>query len=381
MQVTVTGGAGRPPATLTYPNAGIDLRNAEYYARVIDTTYQTAIYYNPNHPPPAPEPTPAYLIIQAKYANTVIDARGFGAVVDENSNSSSTVIGGGAPHGQTVLASDGGLTYSALIGNNTVLAGGGDNRITFQGPNGAGDMGSVAAYTGAGNDTLQGGDGHTTISAGHGHNKVFLYDGQSLVFSSGHDTVYLRGNGSDTIEVRPGGSDLVRAGQSDPGLRLHFDNGANASTVLSGAGSYTIFGNAGGGVFHGGTGGDNFIKAGSGDASIFGGGAGDTLIGGSGSDTIETGMGNETLVAGSGKDILNLTIHDVTGTSGNGTTDTITGFNKMDLLNVGGASAIDFAMDTYHVVGGNGTFSLLDGTKVVLDGFDPKHLTASDFKH
>ncbi len=380
MQVTITGGAGRTPAALTYPNSGLDLRNAEYYAQVINTVYQTAIYYNPNHPPPAPAPTPAYLIIEAKYANNVIDARGFGAVVDENSNSSSTVIGGGAPHGQTVLASDGGLTYSALIGNNTVLAGGGDNRITFQGPNGAGDMGSVAAYTGAGDDTIRGGDGHTTISAGHGHNKVFLYDGQSLVFSSGHDTVYLRGNGSDTIEVRPGGSDLVRAGQSDPGLRLHFDNGANASTVLSGAGSYTIYGGAGGGKFEGASGGDNSITGGTGAVTIEGGGSGDTLLGGSGADIIKASTGNETLGGGGGNNVFDLTIHDVSGASGHGTTDTIADFSKMDLLNVGGATAIDHAMDTYHVLGGNGTFELLDGTKMVLDGFDPKHLTAINLK-
>jgi hypothetical protein len=52
----------------------------------------------------------------------------------------------------------------------------------------------------------------------------------------------------------------------------------------------------------------------------------------------------------------------------------------MDLLSVGNNAAIAYAMSTYSVQSGNGTFLLEDGTKVVLAGFHDASLTRSDFK-
>lgn len=381
-EVTVTGGLGKPPHHLRYDASDKAFHQAKAFASIIDAVYgnQTATEYKPGMTPPTGG-SPGYLIIPHKFANGRIDATGFGAVVDRNHGKPSTVIGGHAAGGQTVLAADGGLTY--LVGkgggSNTVIAGGGMNYISF-----LGDKGKNAVWTSTGNDTIYGGIGHTRISAGSGDNQIYLDKGQSRVFSHGHDTVHLSAGGTDTIEVLKGGHDVVRGASSGPGVQLTFIGGTHASTVLGGVGSYTIFGGAGGGDFHGGSSGDNSITAGPGAATIDGGGAGDTLTGGSANDLIKASTGNETLGGGTGDNVFDLTIHHIHGTAGAGTTDTITDFSQgtttQDLLNVGGTHAINLALHSYSVTPSGGTFSLEDGTKVVLQGFTGS-LTSSDFKH
>jgi len=372
MQVTVTGGAGHPPVTLDYTAHDLAFLQANAYASIIDSTYTTAIYYNPND---ASSPaSPGYLIIPTKYANNIIDARGFGAVVDENNKGPSTILGGSARFGQIVLAGDGGLTYEARQGDNTVVAGGGNNFISF-----LGDKGANAAYTSTGNDNIVGGDGSTTISAGAGNNKIFLGEGYSLVYSTGRDTVSLSSGGNDTINVLGTGSDVVRGADNGTGAKLTFIGGVVASTVRGGAGSDTISGGVGGGVFYGGSGGNNYIVAGAGSVTIVGGGNGDTLLGGYSSDLIRAGYGNETLGGGGGNNVFDLRMHLVVHGCAHDV-DKITDFTTQDLLNVGGTRAINYALSTYHVVDGNGTFRLEDGSKVVLNGY-AHPLTQSDFTH
>lgn len=372
MQVTVTGGVGHPPATLTYSANDIAYMQAQAFAATIDKDYKTAIYYNPYHA----ANSPGYLIIPTQYASNLIDAHGFGAIVDENNGKSSSIVGGYAKHGQTVLAGNGGLYYTATgadAGNNTVVAGGGKNWISF-----SGDKGKDAAYTSTGNDTIIGGDGHTTIAAGSGDNEIFLFKGHSLVESSGRDTISLGAGGADTIAVLPGGRDLV---EGSPGyaVKLHFIGGAAASTVLAGAGSYTILGGAGGGVFQGGGSGHNSIVGGGGSVTITAGGAGDTLIAGNGAHNVITaGAGNETLGGGSGSTLFDLSLHTIVGVGAS--VDKILDFTTKDLLDVGGIKEIDMALSTYHVSHGNGEFLLGDGSKIVLEGYTHP-LTISDFKH
>lgn len=372
MEVTVTGGLGHPPATLDYSAIDRAFVHAEALASVIDASYDTAIYYNPGHP--LHVPSYGYLVVPDKYASHNIVATGFGAIVDENNTKSSTIHGGDSDTGQTVLAGAGGLTYSANLGDNTVVAGGGNNRISFNG-----DTGANVASTSIGNDTVVGGNGQTTISAGSGYNQVFLHSGHSLVQSSGFDTVSL-GGGSDTIDVLKGGADVVLNNSRGSGERLTFVGGAGASTVEAGGGSYTIFGATGGGVFHGGSAGDNLIKAGSGAVTLIGGGGGDTLLGGTGSDLIKASTGNETLGGGEGHNVFDVSLHTKPGQAGYGTTDTIKDFTKHDLLDVGGIRAINYALNTYSISGGSGSFLLEDGTKVLLQS-DTYPLLLTDFKH
>ncbi len=372
MQVTVYGGAGEPAANLIYSANDLAYMQATALAATIGQTYQTAIYYNPL----GVVISPGYLIVPTQYASNLIDAHGFGAIVDENNGMTSSVVGGGASGGQIVLAGDGGLTYAATgakAGDNTVVAGGGDNWISF-----SGSKGSDAAYTSTGNDTIIGGDGHTTIAAGGGDNEIFLFSGTSSVQSSGNDTVSLTG-GADTIAVLPNGSDLVEGSQGYA-AKLTFIGGLSASTVLAGAGSYTVFGAAGGGMFQGGGAGRNSITGGAGSVTITGGGAGDTLQAGSGLDNvIQAGSGNETLGGGSnGSTLFDLSLHTIVGVGA--AIDTILDFTTTDLLQVGGITAIDLALSSYHVLNGNGTFLLGDGSKVVLDGYT-QPLNMTDFKH
>jgi Ca2+-binding RTX toxin-like protein len=372
MQVTVTGGTGYEAASLNYDAKDIAYAKAEALAATIDNAYASAVYYDGTKL----SPQSGYLIIGSQWADGTVRARGFGAIVDENNHSASTVVGGGNKAGQIVLAGDGGLTFIALSGNTTVVAGGGDNNISF-----AGDAGTNAVYTSSGNDTIFGGDGRTTISAGGGQNQIYLGAGNTLVKDSGQDTVRL-GAGNDTINVLAGGSVLVHGAQAvtGSGFTLTFIGGTNASTVQAGAGSYDINAGAGGGVFYGGAAGGNSIIGGAGSVTIVGGGANDTLLGGAGNDLVRAALGNETLGGGAGNNVFDLTIHSLNGIAGNGTTVTITDFNSHDLLNVGNSAAITYAINTYSVQSGNGTFLLDDGTKVVLQGFHDASLTKSEFK-
>jgi hypothetical protein len=71
---------------------------------------------------------------------------------------------------------------------------------------------------------------------------------------------------------------------------------------------------------------------------------------------------------------------DTTPGSGAGITDTIKNYTGLDTLNLGGSGANSQALSTYQVTNGSGSFSLPDGTKVVLQGYtgpsSSLHLTA-----
>jgi len=359
-QVTVTGGQGNPAAVITYDSQGLALMKAEALAAVIDAAYTTAVYYNHFEVGQS-----GYAIIDPARVGSASDVRGFSAVVVENDGTPTSVIGGGTPGGQIVLAGDGGMYFTATSGDVTVVAGGGNNRINL-----AGDSGDDAVYIAAGDNTVIGGSGNTTIAAGIGDNTIRLGAGVSEVYDTGHDRVFL-GSGSETINVGAGGSVDVfgAASVAGSGVTLTFINGDERSTVHGGAGTYHIEAGAGGGVFKGGSAGDNYLVAGSGKATLFGGGAGDTLIGGSAADRLVAALGNETLMGGTGATTFNLTVHDLPDSAGSGTMDSIYDFNAHDILYVGNAAAVNYALETYHVVGSNGVFLLEDGTKVTLEGF------------
>lgn len=371
MDVTISGGLGHGSATLDFTASDRAFIQAQALASTIDNTYKTAIYYDPSKP--LYVPSYGYLVVPEEFSSNNIVATGFGAIVDENNLGTSTIHGGDSTTGQTVLAGSGGLTYYAHLGDNTVDAGGGNNAISFRG-----DFGATSAYTSVGNDTIIGGDGQTSISAGAGLNRIFLHSGSSVVDSTGSDIISLAG-GSDTINVMTGGHDLVLNAATNPAARLDFLGGAGASTVEGGTGTYTILGGAGGGHFHGASGGSNLIQAGSGAATIIGGGASDTLLGGSASDVIRASTGNETLGGGGGANLFDVSVHTRAGLAGFGTIDTITDLTPNDLIDVGGIRGVNYALNTYSVSGGSGSFLLEDGAKVTLEGVT-RPLSTNDFK-
>lgn len=372
MHVTVTGGDGKNALGLNFMASQMVVAEAQALATAINANYSQAIYYRPSAPPLTP--SAGYLVIKNSVSANDIQATGFGAIVDQNITGATTIHGGDNAGGQIVLAGNGGLTFDAAHGAVTVAASGGTNDINFRG-----DTASVAAYTGNGSDTIYGGNGNTVISTSAGTGRIVLGGGASLVQLTGADTISL-GAGQDTIDVIGRGSAVVGGASSvaGSGFSLVFIGGAGSSTVLGGAGSYSVTGGTGGGVFHGGSAGDNSITGGHGAVTIYGGGAGDTLLGGFGNDFIAAGLGNETLGGGAGANVFDLSIHSVEGKGGAGTTDVVLDFRGHDLLDVGGIANINYALNTFDASGGIGTFSLLDGTKVVLDGVT--HLTAADFK-
>jgi Ca2+-binding RTX toxin-like protein len=369
--VTVTGGStGSGPISLSFDAKDAAFRTARNLALQVTNRYAStaATYYDPSSPPSSPG---MGLLIDT-VGGVSIDARGYGAVLEDSSGS--TIQGGNGPAGkQIILASDGGLNFRAAAGNETVVAGGGANFIYFQ----PGDMGNNAVYTSTGNDTVYGGDGNTTISAGGGTNTEYLGSGSSMVYVSGTDSVTL-GDGSATVDVLAGASAYVHG--SGPvtvgGYSLTFigdtSAGAIGSTVYGGMGRVSIDGGAGGGFFRGGSEGGNYIYGGSGTVTVQGGGDGDTLIGGTGkNDFIRAGFGNETLTGGGAKAIFG--VYDERPGQPTGSTDTITDFQSGDIIRLIGSGlasqAYQHALSTYTITNGSASFQLLDGTTVVLTGY------------
>ncbi|MBN8874519.1 MAG: hypothetical protein J0H67_16910 [Rhodospirillales bacterium] len=119
--------------------------------------------------------------------------RGYDAVVNVASNA--TIVGSGA-RDETVLSSNGNMTYLDLHGSGTIDAGGGDNRLLL----GSSAHRSWLVETGNGDDTIVAlGNGHNSIDAGGGHNLILLGGGSDIVTVGGHDTIFATPNAHVTI--------------------------------------------------------------------------------------------------------------------------------------------------------------------------------------
>jgi hypothetical protein len=382
--ITVTGGLGGTPVTLNY--AAKDLAYSEAYklALQVDDTYSNvaAVVYNPSNPYMSGHGGYSIVPDSLSGSGNFIDVRGFGAVTIDNNSGIDDVLGGGRNTNQIVLAADGGLDFRATAGNVTVVAGGGNNLISFNANGGIGNTlntGINAVYTGDGNDTIWGGAGQTTIAAGGGTNTIYLGAGTTDIISQGMDAIRL-GTGTDTINVQTGGSDYIHGGSyAGTGFSLVFHGdttaGSLSSTVNGGGGRYDINVGAGGGYYRGGSDGGNLIVDSiSGHSLIVGGGAGDTLMGMTG-DAIRASVGNETLggAASANTGILYQFYDNKNAQYGyTNVTDHIINFSSTDVIKLIGpdaGAAITLALSTYTVAGGSASFSLEDGTKIVLNGY------------
>ena len=278
--VTVTGGAGRAPISLSFDSGSFAELAGSAAASFINAELSQvpATVFNPSSPP-SPSVGGAYLLVPPSDEGHSVSGLGFGVIVVDNPTGPVTVTGGGSSEPQITLADTGGLTYSATTGDDFVIAAGGNNHISF-----AGDKDPTLAITGGGNDTIVGGAAATTIDAGGGHNLIVLQAGQASITVEGQDTVNA-GSGSATIGVSSG-SVVVRGS-------------TGVLNVNGGSGSATVTGGAGGGVFVGGTAGENVLMGGSGNVTLVGGGANDRLVAGTGDSTLKAAAANgNTLVAG-----------------------------------------------------------------------------------
>jgi Ca2+-binding RTX toxin-like protein len=310
---------------------------------------------------------------------------------------SAIVMGNGAPNETIMSDSLTDLTFLASSGSGTVIAGGGDSRVSV------GGSGNWSLNTGTGNDIIAAvGHVNATISAGTGSNAILLGSGKDVIISTGDDTIQ-GGSGSETVDATGASSDFVQGVNS----HLVFVGGSGGATILGGTGSDTYFGSArptDPQLIVGGSGGSNFLFAGDGAATLVGGGNNDQLyaygvqnqflIAGSGNETlsasfstgndsIKAGSGHDLLIGGGGSDTYVGGSGDATVQSGSGGqvfefinhaaggTELVQGLFdptmlKIDLVGYG-HGAIDNALASQNVNNGSVTIGLSDGTKVTFE--------------
>ena len=299
------------------------------------------------------------------------------------------------------------LTFLASSGSGTVVAGGGDNRVSVAG------LGNWSLSTGGGNDIIAAlGGVSATIGAGGGHNGILLGNGSNLVISSGADTI-VAASGVEVVNATGAQDDFVQGNDS----QLLFIGGSGGATIQGGSGSDTYLGSirpTGKQLIVGGTAGNNVLFAGDGAGTLVGGGHNDQLfaygshhqlliagsanetlsaalslghdtlragsgtdflIGGGGADTYVGGSGHATVTAGYGKQVFEFINHQAGGT------ELVQGiFNpasiKIDIDGYG-TGAVDEALAQQTVKNGAVTIGLRDGTKITYQ--DVASLDRSNF--
>ncbi len=373
--------------------------NAGVQAGTIVTEYDTA-----GSPPTLPAGVTGALV----QTQTGLVALPQGYLIDLVTAPGPAVVLGSGAAGETILSdAKTSLTFLAASGSGTVVAGGGENRLSVSG------SGSWSLYTGGGNDIIAAiGAVNATIGAGGGENSILLGSGDAVITSTGKDSIQ-GGSGAETVDATGAQSDFVQGNDS----RLLFVGGAGGATILGGAGSDTYFGSpgkTGTQLIKGGLGGNNFLFAGNGAATLVGGGNSDqlyaygqydqSLIAGSGNETLSAAFssGNDTLSAGRGHDLLvggtgsdtfvgstgNTTIQAGSGgqvfrffNEASGGTDLVQNIInpasiKIDLVGYSPTGIAD-ALASQTTSGGSVTIALADGTKVTFQ--DISSLSRSNF--
>lgn len=163
------------------------------------------------------------------------------------------------------------------------------------------EVGSVAVFAGAGNDsvviataftfstTLNGEAGNDTLVGGNGPD--------TMSGGLGKDT--LVGNGGDDTLLGEEGNDVLNGGNGADSL----SGGDGNDTLVGGSGNDEMFGDLGNDVVLGGSG-DDSLDGGDGNDTLAGEGGNDTVFGGIGNDTLKGGAGNDVLSGGEGNDRL-----------------------------------------------------------------------------
>jgi hypothetical protein len=203
----------------------------------------------------------------------------------------------------------------------------------------------------------------TTLVPSYGYAVV------SNAVSDEHKFIDVRGFGAVTIQNDHTVDTVLGGGRGFSQVVIASDGGLNFSSA---AGNVTVVSG----------GGNNFIdfdrrhqySEDTGSNAVYLAGAGNnTIIGGKGETTISGGVGKDTIYTGGGSGSTTFQFKDM-GNAGSATTvyDHITNFNSTDIIKlIGGESiaAINYALNTYTVGAGSSSFSLEDGTKVILNGY------------
>lgn len=198
-------------------------------------------------------------------------------------------------------------TVTALAAD--VIAGGGDDVVTIDGP----IRSYVAGFTG--NDTLQGGSGVDELEGGGGNDTLRGGDGNDFLYDS-----YSSGTSGDDEFDGEGGSDLLYGGKGADTLSDSGAAGVDAVTYAFAPVAVTLrvadgLSNDGTGVDNDGAGTDgvDLDEIQTGFEKVQGSPLGDTIIGGPAPETINGSAGDDDLDGGPGADTI----------EGNGGSDTI----------------------------------------------------------
>ncbi len=228
---------------------------------------------------------------------------GYGAVVNDFAGPA-TITGPVRELSETVLSTQGGLTFFTNGGAGTVIAAGGNNVIA-PGPNLPLSGNGWMLLLDGGNNTVYATAGPYFISDGSrevaGRNSLFL--------GSGNETV--QSWGTDMIVAAPGGTAVIATFHA--GTVVYGNNGqtvifnqAGDDTVVAGGGEDTVFAEAGGGLYFGnsgpltfvsGTNANSTVVAGEGSAILYGApGANSQFFVGHGQFMLDGGSGSQTVV-------------------------------------------------------------------------------------
>ena len=248
------------------------------------------------------------------------------------------------------------LTGSAMadilagdLRDNTIMGGGGDDKI-YGGPNPAdadkesdagltnadtlmGQGGNDMIFGGVGNDTLHGGDGDDTLNGGAGNDTFWGGHGSDMIHADAADRI-IQGNRPNDEATTDVDESTEMMGDVDTVSFAKLEEGITRTLGSDGSGAVDA------------TDGTNVVI--NGIENIIGTQGDDTLTGDTGNNVIEGGEGGDTLVGGGGEDTLSyegsddwvrITLNNgaaATASRGHASGDTATGF-----LNVRGSAFDD----------------------------------------
>jgi Ca2+-binding RTX toxin-like protein len=219
---------------------------------------------------------------------------------------SDTLFGGNA--GGTLFATTGAETLIGGTGANAFFLGastafvqsqGNDSLVGSSGAdtiNASGSalyFGSIGATTfndiGTGGDTVLGGASGNTVTGGGGTQIVF--GDSSLVYTGGSGQASIVGGSGGNTVTGGSGNLVIFAGST-----LSFVGTGGEATIIGGTGPLNAYLGTGGGVVFGSANGNDTLSSGTGLSIMVGGGNGDLLV--------ATGTANDTLAAGGGAETL-----------------------------------------------------------------------------
>jgi len=271
----------------------------------------------------------------------------------------------GSQLGDTITASDSGLTVFAVGGDDSLT--GGTNTDRFYGGSGndalSGEAGNDQLVGEAGNDTLDGGDGNDTLSGGDGDDDIYGGSGDDIIRTgAGGGSVY-GGDGADQLISESSSYQEFFAGEGNDTVQA----GANG-LYLGEGGDDRIIGSGGSAQLSGGDGNDSItatesetLAGGDGNDTLIGGTGGNTISGEAGNDLLDGGDGNDNLQGGDGNDTL----------AGGAGADTLDGGNGYDIVDYSTeGSAVEISSSFTSAITSDGVDSLLNIEEVIGSAFD-----------